>query len=296
MSDGLAKAVYEALLPPGSLWQPKPGGGLDLLLEAMGESDGDVIELLDSLSSLRNPFKTSILSDLEKEYGIVPSATATEDQRRMALATIIYQDRSTGSAEELETALQNNGFDVQVHENSPAVDPDTFLNSVFLMYADGPNAFAGFIPLSGPPSTAIAGKTGGYLLVNGFSGTQRPEYISFAGAATMVANNGDALAGRFDSLVIDELFYPVSDDPDTWPLYFFVGGDTKRRGQESVETSNGVNVETSNGVNVETSEGDNALLTIETAEVPSSRKEEFERLILRYKPMHTWAGLIVNYT
>lgn len=271
MSDALAKAVYEALLPEGSIWTPKPDGGLDELLEGMGTADENVIDFLASLASLRDPATTTILSDLEKEYGIVPAATLTEAERRQALSTIVYQDRSTGSAQELQTVLQSNGFDVQVHENSPAVDPDLFLNAFFLMYADGPNAFAGFIPLAGPPSTAVAGKTGGILLVNGFSGTQRADYLSYAGNPNMVAFNAVAVAGRFDQLVIDQLFYPVSDDPDTWPLYFFVGGDATR-------------------------DGSGALANIETADVPNNRRSEFERLILRYKPIHTWAGLIINFT
>jgi hypothetical protein len=33
----------------------------------------------------------------------------------------------------------------------------------------------------------------------------------------------------------------------------------------------------------------------EFASVPSSREDELERLILKYKPLHSWAGLFVNY-
>jgi len=33
----------------------------------------------------------------------------------------------------------------------------------------------------------------------------------------------------------------------------------------------------------------------EFAQVPSSREDELERLILKYKPLHSWAGLFVNY-
>ena len=270
MSDALARAVYEALLPPGSIWNPKPDGGLDLLLLGMADGDGDVIDDLAALANLRNPDLTTILSDLEKEYGIVPASTATEAERRAALAVAVYRRASNGSGETLQAALQAAGFDVQVHENSPAVDPDTFLNAVFLMYADGPNAFAGFVPSGGGASTAVAGKTGGFLLVNGQTFEQSPLYLSFAGATTMVAGNGDAYSGKFDELKLDPIFYPVSDDPTTWPLYFFVGGDATR--------------------NVS-----GELTDIETVDIPSSRRTIFERIILRFKPLHTWAGLVVNY-
>lgn len=270
MSDALMTAVFEALLPDGSVWNPKPGAGLEQLLEGMGAADENVVDFLAALARLRDPATTSILDDLEKEYGIVASTTLTEAERRQALAAIVYQGRSTGSAQNLQSVLQASGFDVQVHENSPAVDPDLFLNAFFLMFAEGPNAYAGFIPAGGPPSTAVAGKTGGFLLVNGFSGEQTPLYLAFAGGPSMVADNAIAISGRFDELQIDPVFYPVSNDPDTWPLYFFVGGDATR--------------------NVA-----GELTNIETADVPSNRREEFERIILRYKPIHTWAGLIVNY-
>lgn len=38
------------------------------------------------------------------------------------------------------------------------------------------------------------------------------------------------------------------------------------------------------------------VVDIENAEIPNERREEFERTILRYKPLFTWAALIVTYT
>jgi len=115
-----------------------------------------------------------------------------------------------------------------VHENSPAVDPDIFLNSIPFMVAGGDNAFAAYIPLAGPPSTAIAGKTGGDMLVNGLLYTQRNNYISVADGDYMFSGNGLALSGYYAGFVQEEIIYTIPDDPNAWPFFFFVGGDATR--------------------------------------------------------------------
>jgi hypothetical protein len=226
--------------------------------------------VLDCLSCLRDPFRTPILSDLEREYGIVTDERLTEDTRRLQLASVIYQGENNGSKDDLQKALNDAGFDVQVHENSPAVDPDLFLNNIFLMVAGGDNAYAGFIPLAGPPSTAVAGKTGGSLLVNGSIIEQAPDYLSVADGDNMYAGNSEALAGRYDKLRQTEKIYPIPDDPNSWPFFFFVGGDATR-------------------------DGSGALTNIEFVDIPNEQRTIFERIILRYKPLHSWAGVMVNY-
>lgn len=267
----LSRAILDALLPDGSFWNVKTAGFYDLLMDALGENDDRLVNDLCCLSTLRDPFLTPILSDLEKEYGIQTDLNLTEEERRIQLAAIVYKGENGGSKDDLQNALNDAGFDVQVHENSPAVDPDIFLNSIPFMVAGGDNAFAGFFPTTPGDYTSIAGKTGGDLLVNGDIFEQRAKYLSVANGDNMFAGNGNALAGRFDELVQDPILYPIPDDPDSWPFFFFVGGDATRNGAGE-------------------------LTAIATADVPRSQQVAFERIILRYKPIHTWAGLIINYT
>jgi hypothetical protein len=269
--SSFSRAVIDALLPKGSLWNVKQGGDLDLLLEAMGENDDRVVDDICCLSDIRDPQKTPFLSDLEKEYGVPTDTRLSEQDRRNQLEAIIYHGEHNASKDDLQRALNDAGFGVQVHENSPAVDPDIFLNSVPLMVADGDNAYAGYFPVTPGVYTSVAGKTGGDLLVNGAIFKQRPNYLSVANGDNMFAGNSGAFAGSYTELRQDEIIYPIPDDPAAWPYFFFVGGDATR-------------------------DGEGKLTGIEVVDIPIERKTAFERIILKYKPVHTWAGLIVNYT
>jgi hypothetical protein len=58
-------------------------------------------------------------------------------------------------------------------------------------------------------------------------------------------------------------------DPGRYPLVFFVGGSA-------------------------TYDAAGHLLTISNCNVPTARVQELATLILRYKPLHTWAALLMN--
>lgn len=272
MSDKtVSRRVYDALLPEGKIWEPKVGADFDLLLDGMGYNAEEVRVFNEQLAYVRNPQKTTMLSDLEKEYGISYVGILTEQERRNNLQVKKISNDIDGTDYDLETALNLAGFDVQVHVNSPAADPAIFLDQAFQMVAGGDNAYAGFIPVSGPPSTAFAGQIGGELLVNGALYDQIPAYIMQADGAIAYAGNDDALAGRFDSLQLIPIEYEIPADPGYWGLIFFVGGDATR-------------------------DGSGYLIDIEPGIIPIARELEFKRLILKYKPLHSWAALIVNYT
>lgn len=271
MGNSFSRDILDALLPGGSIWNVKPDGQMDDLLEALGENDDRLADDLCCLCAIRDPFLTPLLSDLEKEYGVATDLNLSEEDRRLQLASVVYNGENNGSRTDLQNALNDAGFDVQVHENSPAVDPDIFLNSIPFMVAGGDNAYAGFFPTTPGVYTSIAGKTGGELLVNGAIFKQEPDYLSVASGDNMFAGNGNAISGRFDALKQTEIIYPIPDDPNSWPFFFFVGGDATR-------------------------DGSGALTAIAPADVHGERKIAFERIILKYKPIHTWAGLIINYT
>jgi len=268
--DNLARDIITALWPEGSAWNPQTDGDLDLLLDGMAENDQLLIDFVGKLCCVRDPFLTPILSDLEKEYGIITDTRLTEDQRRIQLAGIIFQTENNDSKDDLQNALNDAGFNVQVHENSPAVDPDDFLNSVPFMVAGGANAYAGYFPTTPGEYTSIAGKTGGRLLVNGRLVEQSPLILSAAGNEETVAGNDNALAGRYTELQQKDVIYPIPDDPNSWPFFFFVGGDAVR--------------------NI-----DGELVSIATVDVAVEQRGTFESIILKYKPIHTWAGLLINY-
>lgn len=214
MSD-LTRALINDTVPPGPAWEAEEGKDLDLLREGRADNYEIVQDFLAILSDLRNPNKTTILSDLEREYGIPTNTLLTEATRRTRLAELVYNRSSDGSEDDLQAALRNVGFDVYVYQNDPAVDPAIFLEQQFQMVAAGGNAYAG-------RSDAFAGKTGGELLVNGDIFTTDREFTSVAGGG-LYAGAGHG-AGEYDRLLIEKKEYDVPDESALWPFVFFVGG------------------------------------------------------------------------
>lgn len=255
-----SRSVIDSILPHGSVWRVAPDEDWDKLYKGIADNWEATREFLSALDCIRDPSCTTFLADLEQEFGVFSNPTLTEQQRRDQLHPLVYSRSSNGSIDAMQSALDAAGYNVQVHENSPAVDPAIFLDQDFQMVADGAAAFAG-------NQDAFAGRVGGELLVNGDLFKTARIYESVAG--TMYADTG--FAGEYTDLERTLVEYPIPADEDDWPLVFFVGGDATR-------------------------DGSGALTDIESASVPTELKSEFKRLILRLKPMHSWAGLIITYS
>lgn len=141
-------------------------------------------------------------------------------------------------------------------------DPLQFASS-FLTVAGGVTAFAG-------EPTAVAEVFLADILVNG-------AFIRTVAVWRTVAGGGDAFAGEPGAIAeqtgsVDLVFeYSIPTDPEDWPLVFFVGGPAVR-------------------------DGSGALISIEIAQVPALRRAELEQTVLRLKPLHSWAVMMVEYT
>ncbi len=258
------KKAYVSMLPKGSIWNVGIGSDLDKEIIGLAENFERVRQFLEQLQFIRDPEKTILLDDLEIEFGIAKDEDLTEEVRRQQLATAKYKRNSNGSEDVLQDKLRNAGFDVFVYQNDPAVDPSIFLENSFRMFAGGPNAFAG-------NEEAIAGISEGELLVNGDIFISRPLYLAQAGGPSSFAGNSIMLAGKFDEIETVKIEYKTPTNPNAWPFIFFVGG-------------------------VETRDIDGSILDIERAEIPIERRDEFIRIILKYKPLDTWGTLVVIYT
>lgn len=256
--------MINSLLPKGPIWEPKEGGFYDKLLDGLASGAEYVRADLDDLSEVRNPNTTQVLTDLEREYGFTPNPTnLTEAARRARVSSRKYNLNRNGGLDHLQNALDAAGFDVLVHANDPAVDPAIFLAQAFQMVAGGANAYAG-VP------GAYASSVGGELLVNGDLVYQIPGFLSQAGS--MNAGGENHWAGFGEGVTQVPVQYDIPTSPDDWPLVFFVGGEATRDALTD------------------------ELTNIDLGSVPNQRKTEFQQLILRIKPIHTWAALIVNYS
>jgi len=235
MSDQM-KAVFESLLPPGAIWNPKPGGDFDHLLDGIGDNAQAVYEELEALADIRNPRQTPILSDLEKEYGVLTNVELSEAERRELLAGVKYVKPTTASFDHLQDNLRAAGFaGIIVTPNDPAIDPALI---------------TGDLIVNGP---IITEQTSGYLMQ--------------AGGAQAYAGHVNAVAGYFRNIVRTEHVYVLPSDFLAWRFIFFVGGAAS---------------------------GWPGAPAIATYSVDYKLETELVRLILKYKPLHSWAVLVID--
>jgi len=136
------------------------------------------------------------------------------------------------------------------------------LATVYQMVAGGFNAYAG-------RTDAFAGSSGGELVVIGDIYTNNNLYLAHAG--NMWAGNAKSVAGYFEVSLSEKIIFPIPTDQNSWPFVFFVGGNATRDGITGVLTA------------------------IERVNIANERRAELLRIILKFKPMFTWCGLLVNY-
>lgn len=264
MPDSALYPLVTDLLPKGSAWSPAKGEDLESYLDGKAENLESPEAFLESIAFVRSPLLTPYLFDLENEYGLTPAENATESDRRMDLAN---QKKATGGQgpDYLEQRLINAGFtDLQVHENRPPADPNIFLNSQYLAVCGNETTVCG-------NENAVCGQTGGQLLANGPLFQQNVGYIACCGNEQACCGNDNSVAGRFDIVEFEERTYTIPTDSTKWGFFFFVGGDATR-------------------------DVSGVLTDITTVDISNSREDELKRIILKYKPVQTWAGLQINFT
>jgi hypothetical protein len=375
MSDPIQmRNVLNALLPEGRAHAPVvPGNPLDEFYEALAAALQLDHNDFQTLVSIRNPYTTPILSDLEREYGIMPSAGQIIAQRQ---AILQYHKTARGLSGQwwvLQNAINAAGFTgVNVLPNDPAVNPAPFLGGtpqawcgnatsccgyfssgaggvVLITYTPsgsaylllGPGESPGTQPLfkSQGPANATVRTSGGFFSFSTFTvptvaaysqyillgpgetpgsqpafesqGPPNANYAKSGGVTTVTSvytavcssptngqlvvngrqyqNAGAVLgcgsgiwchpvyAGQYNNNECGSFVYAIQllsqfgppQDPGRYPLVFFVGGSA-------------------------TYDAAGHLLTISNCNVPTARVQELATLILRYKPLHTWAALLMN--
>ena len=93
----LMRAFLDAILPPGTLWQPAPGEDFDHFLDGIGDNLQGVHDALELLAHIRDPATTPYLDELEREYGITPNIQLTDAQRRANLLDAKYARNRHGT-------------------------------------------------------------------------------------------------------------------------------------------------------------------------------------------------------
>ena len=123
------------------------------------------------------------------------------------------------------------------------------------------------------PCLAFCALYGGTILVNGAQYQNNPAYSCVCGNSSMYChtpwagtfNANECGAFVYNQKIISQ--YGTPGTPNEQKLVFFVGGTP-------------------------TYNGDGSLATLTQAQIPAARLAELVSLILRYKPLHSWAALI----
>lgn len=265
LDDRYFKTLFWALMPRGAIWAPVDAGELDKILDALAARTLAVAGDLDNLKNVRRPELTKFLDELEREFGVVFNPALTEEQRRANLLIAATQRGNIKTSDYLESILRGAGFDVYVHINNPPVDPAPFIFEAYAMYFGDEESF-----IFGE-DTAYFGGIGGYLIVNGELAREISVYSMTFGSDYFIFGNSEAVFGEKYAIERDVVEYTIPTDPNYWGLFFFIGGPaTRGPGGELIE--------------------------IDTAFIPADRRAEFVRLVVQYKPLHSWAAAIVEFT
>lgn len=267
----LTRALLNGFLPAGSAWRPATGGMEDRLFDGMADNSEAVRSFVAQLSNIRDPYTTPILPELEREYGIQTNMGLTLATRQAALANRKFNRASMGTPANLQTALNLAGFGVggyglQVIDNNGGADPRQWVGGAPYLFC-GQTVGSGYGCCGN--TYAFAGQTGGgQHIVNGNLYTIAPNYWG-CGMATICCGNNLAYCGYYTSLNYSPYVYSVPADSGYWPLVFFLAQSATYTGA--------------------------TVATLTFGNIPSIRQQELVELVLRYKPIHTWAILMANF-
>ncbi len=267
-----SRDVLNALMPPGMLWVVKDDGTLDLMYDGWSATFQTVQEFLASLAYYRNPTLTPDLESLEKEFAVSTDTSLTEDTRRTRLLATMTAGDNTGTIDYLQTKLQASGFNIQVHSNGPTGGVPPYIGSIAGITCGNLEASCGSeVAVCGQigerPNSPAVNPT---LFIGGVSETT-------CGNSSAACGNGDAMFGNVKGDLIvngdldDAIPHVVPSDPGYWPLIPILGGEAVRNDAGELESVSAVTIK-------------------------ASRADELKTLIVRYKPLHSWCGLVVNYT
>ena len=281
MSDTLMRAFLDAVLPPGTIWQPAPGEDFDHFLDALGDNLQSVHDACEALAHIRDPATTPYLEELEREYGITPNTQLTDAQRRAVLALVKYKRNAKSTLATLQTALDSaglgvGGYGLLVFANDPAVDPNQFIIGIYQMYLGGPNQYLGY-NTGGVTRSFFGQATGGGLwIINGDVFVATPNYEAQLGGAQAYLNYqvlgspGGFYLGEFYTISYAPAVITSPADSWAWPLVFFLATSA-------------------------TKDGGGHITALGQAQIPGSLRQTLIEIVMRVKPIHTWCVLMAQF-
>lgn len=265
--------VFRHLLPNARAWRLVVNKRLRSFFEGLAGSGTLVKSFLDGVYLDLLPQHTRELSAWERQFAL-PDTGLNEQARRDRLDAA-WKAVGGQDPRYIQDTLRARGFDVYVHEwwqpgTEPAVgvagcatprNPLLWIRREFDSRTFSVQCGED-VAQAGEPE-ALCGNSftpRGYPLVNKVVETV-PDVRPLCGVDIAECGEPVALCGNFVGYKQARKTYIVPDDPAKWPYFLYIGG----------EDFGGI------------------------AQVPQSRREEFEDLCLKLCPAQQWLGIIVEY-
>lgn len=263
--------IFKHLLPNAKAWIITIDKNLRRFFEGLSGLGSDIKEYFDLIWLDIFPASTREIEEGEFQFGLTNNALTAEERR--ARLDAAWKASGGQDPRYIQDTLQNNGFNVFVHEwwepgTEPAVgvkqcvdprDPRMHLRGstvIFWSVTCGE-------PLAqcGEPLAQCGERLGqvGYALVNKF--LVKGRITISCGRKEALCKKEVMLCGNTVPAFIPRV-YEIPDDPAKWTYFFYIGGETFP----------------------------------ELASVDPKRKNEFEALCLKLCPTQLWIGILVQYT
>jgi hypothetical protein len=272
MSD-LFFRVFTHLLPNARAWRLTIDKPLRKFFEGLTITGSDIRLYFDLVFLDIFPATTRELSAWESQFAL-PASGLTEAQRRERLAAT-WKAIGGQSPYYIQNALQDAGFDVYIHEwwepgTEPAIGSATcatprnpllylrrgYTNVALLVECGEALAACG-------EDFAICGNNLeplGYPLVNKIY-EMAADVVALCGEEAMQCGETTAVCNYYEAFKESLRPYIIPDDSTKWPYFLYIGG----------KTFGGL------------------------AQIPYTRKDEFESLCLKICPAQQWLGIMVEY-
>lgn len=263
--------IIKKLLPKSRLWKLIDTKYLQSFFKALSSLPADLRKFLDNIYFDIFPKTTRAIEKWEEEYGIINQETNEELRRKRIEAR--WNDKGGQSAYYLQKILQENGFDVLVHENNPVANPNDFLDN-----NDDENEVIinGITRITEEKDLMIRCENS---IIKDYS-IECSKYNSYTCAEENVVcgyfeeyhqdkqtwhcADDRAVCGYFESYIELDSEEDIPTNSAYFPFLFFIGG-------EAVRDENG------------------KIIELKAAKISSSRLAYFRQLVLSIKPAQSWA-------
>lgn len=265
--------IFKHLLPNARAWRLVVDKRLRQFFEGLSNVGDTIKAFFDSVWLDIFPGTTRELSAWERQFGLQDTGLGEQARRDRLAAT--WKALGGQDPAYIQETLRARGFDVYVHEwwepgTEPAVGSSacaTPRNPLTVLRREYTNVTilveCGEALAQCGEEFAQAGNSlqpRGYPLVNKALETI-PDIEPLCGEADAACGEDLALCGNYIGFRDVLRPYTVPRDTAKWPYFLYIGGETF---------------------------GD-------IANVPSSRKDEFEALCLKICPAQQWLGILVEY-